>query len=223
MRRGTAKEFAKGTRRRWGGRYPVRGFLFSRLGKPWSEVHSEMSQEFKRGTRIGDLWWQQWHLDIAEGCWKGAETGKIYDSVGLEVSGFYVHPFTKLLCYQEPQKSHRRAPRTVDQYILDDKHSLNRYDGIWYMCDYRKPALGDYFYPGENRSIYVFHKKQLSKKELRHYGLVNEVVPRCLQCGHSESDFYHTDPNLSTPNQPPQHEYKYGAMFHPFEAPNTGG
>lgn len=92
MRHGVSKEFLDGTRRHGCARLPIKKFLASRIGQPWDEVYSEISQEFDHRSYVGHIFYRnlKWYVEVD--CWVGAETGTIYDSRDMKVDGFYVHP-----------------------------------------------------------------------------------------------------------------------------------
>lgn len=178
MRRGTSKEYLKGTRRHGAYRFPLTKFLFSRVGRLWNDVHSELSQEFDRRTYVGYTFWK-WGLkwEVAQNCWIGAETGTIYDGES-EVNGFYVHPFTGILCYSSSIKRYNREAKPVTRFQIDDKRAYEKIEGIWYYTEYCK---NEYYHPYSQQSLLfperpftVLAKRQLSRKELQHLTLVND-------------------------------------------------
>src|ERR1700722_3849987 len=98
MKPGRSKEYLKGTRRhRWSGEIPLDKLLRSRKGQNWDKIFSEFSQEFQHGTRAGNLFFSSLKREVATGCWKGTDSGTIYDERGLEVFGWYVHPLSNCL------------------------------------------------------------------------------------------------------------------------------
>lgn len=188
MRQGRSKEYAKGTRRhRWTGRFPIRRFLFSRLGQSWDQVHSELSQEFDRRTYSGNLFWKHGLWDLEENCWIGAETGKIYDGHDMEVSGFYVHPFTGILSFTPGSPRPEKDPKPIVRIVIDDRYSYEKIDGIWYHTEYtvnevRRPTYSQYYlFPWKGYTVIEQSKKQLNKDQLRDLGVSNEDPEKCLE------------------------------------------
>jgi hypothetical protein len=209
MNEGIRKEYLDGTRRHGCVRFPVEKFLRSRLGQLWSEVHSELSKEFDRRTYAGYRFWrsfdgQHWwsHQDVATGCWIGAETGTIYNSLDKRVEGFYVHPFTGLLCHQDPKIKIPTPPYPVERIIIEHHdikiatwkecgvfygRAYEKLEGIWYYTEYRQ---NDYYYPygyrfpySEEKPYTVIDKskRQLSRKELRKINATNNTPEEIVE------------------------------------------
>lgn len=173
MLRGVRKEYLKGTRRHFGPMFPVEKFLYSRVGLPWSEVHSELSQEFDRRTRAGYKFWSWFDRTVATNCWIGAETGKIYASddwyVDQEVFGLYVHPFTGILSYRERPRKEPRPDPVVECIKFDALRRYEKIMGIWYYLEYRVDRTSIW-----GTGIPMISKKhQLNKKEMRRFNLTN--------------------------------------------------
>ncbi len=199
MKHGTRKEYMKGTRRwhGYGGRFPLKRFLFSRLGKLWADVHSELSAEFDRRTYAGNRFWRSLdNWDIAEKCWIGAETGTVYTyhrwGDGI-VDGFYVHPFTGILSYQE-RKREERPEAPITRIAINDCCWVEKIIGIWYYIEYyrvehegltqinenwrRSEPIeidGEVFYK-VYWSEQIYNKHQLSKDELKKNNLTNDTA-----------------------------------------------
>lgn len=184
MRHGISKEYARGTRRyRWCGRFPMEKFLQSRLGEKWSDVHKEMSEEFDRRTYSGYLFWRyefgKWQGSIAVNCWIGAETGTVYNNGhrGEErVDGFYVHPFTGIICHQAPLPPLQRVKGECTRIVLNDRTAYEKIEGIWYFTKYRKEEKSYAYYPFtpySYRSYTVLSKRQLNSETLRKNNLTN--------------------------------------------------
>jgi len=197
MKHGTRKEYMKGTRRwhGYGGRFPLERFLFSRLGRLWADVHSELSEEFDRRTYSGYCFWRSldgW--DVAENCWIGAETGTVYTYHRWgdgTVDGFYVHPFTGILSYQKKEVA-KRPDAPITKISLSDRTWIEKILGIWYYIEsyriehegmtqipptWRKEPVevdGEIFYKVFwNEDVY--NKRQLSHEELRKNKLTNDT------------------------------------------------
>jgi hypothetical protein len=126
---------------------------------------------------------------------------------------FYVHPKTKILCHYKPKKVNYRKIQEEEEAktfrILGDYHQLLKFDGIWYevkgkiiensfydnLYEQRGPRerlIGSFDKP---RYYYIWKdfphvkivlKRQLSHKELKKYGIANDIKPigkSCPVCG----------------------------------------
>lgn len=174
-----SKEYFKGTRRHADYRFPLNAFLHSKLGQPWSIVHAQLSQDFDRRTYVGHKFWKSmrgyWYPDVAERCWIGAETKKIYDSMGKEIDGFYVHPFTGTLEYQKIKVEKKTKEKEIIHIDLKDGSALDKIEGIWYHVKYvpNPYYYGSYSYPKEDTVMDRTSSRQLNSKELKLSNLVN--------------------------------------------------
>jgi len=209
MRRGTAREYLKGTRRHGNVRLPIRKFLFSRVGQQWDKVHKELSEEFDRRTYAGYRFWRSfghWGKDVDDNCWIGAETGTIYSSgtgwggIDIPVEGFYVHPFTGILCYKREEFYKKKEEKEVTEIKLDEFNAYKKIEGIWYRVKY---TLNPYYcYTSSYLSSSLFHsddkysihtKRQLNHKELHAMNLVNDPADKwqdkvCEVCYYIDGD-----------------------------------
>jgi hypothetical protein len=127
-------------------------------------------------------------------------------------SGFFVHPETHLLC-EIPRKSRRRRPdvyserRALTQRWLSETFLLRRLNGCWFEChvvgfsrQYTKDDSPWRFDVAEKkmicranandiygRRVYCISKRQLSRQELRKFGIANNnylgaqssALPQC--------------------------------------------
>jgi hypothetical protein len=173
MKKGVRKEYLDGTRRHGKYRFPIDKYLLSHLGDRWDKVHSELSQEFDRRTYAGYTFWKnvKWHVETE--CWVGAETGDIYARDnwrgGGRVTGFYVHPETGILMYQEWNPRTKPAKPTAE-IVINDRCNIEKIEGIWYYTEYEPSRFARH---GEGMSIYL--KRQLNRKTLKCLGLINDT------------------------------------------------
>jgi hypothetical protein len=107
---------------------------------------------------------------------------------------FYVHPESGLLCAAlqkswKALRAERRATRAENFRWLDDHLALKQIGGIWFACQFRvvsdegpfkayDHALGQHVGRGgllrrEDQYLHCIIKRQLSRRELRRYGLRN--------------------------------------------------
>lgn len=86
---------------------PLRGAIRNNIGRPWDKVFSEFCQVLDRRGVSGYHIFTHLMQEVETKTYIG-EDGKIYEKVSrysfrnepLEVSGFYVHPITGILCYK---------------------------------------------------------------------------------------------------------------------------
>jgi hypothetical protein len=147
------REVPRSERRSYRSDYPYRrihNFLRSRVGRPWYSVTSEfvradwvpvrhrlystLANEVEVSTFLlnGEVYYYSdgyrspWARSGSEGFAVKDETREI----------FYIHPTTKLLCYQPNKKINYRKRRAEEEAkvfrILGDYHQLLKIDGIWY-------------------------------------------------------------------------------------------
>ena len=175
MLKGRRKDFLKGSHHgQWAQGLPVRKFLNSRIGEPWSRVHSEASKEFDRRTYAGQQFWDQIRWEVSIHCWVGAKTGAIFEQTRYEegrVVGFYVHPFSGILSYQKRMIGPRKPPEPPIEFLINNsmEKRFNKFEGLWYYVEY-KWEFGMWF---------PKLKRQLGHKELKAKGLKNDPPEVC--------------------------------------------
>ena len=105
---------------------------------------------------------------------------------------FYVHPVTKLLCFSPKfHPVYKEKEKTL--HILGDYHQLIKLNGIWY--EIKGHSIGEnnpdkrmldengrnttscYPYDGISNYVKIIYKKELNSKELKKFGLKNDVLP----------------------------------------------
>ena len=119
---------------------------------------------------------------------------------------FYVHPESGLLLDVKPEsrrnwRKEQRAKKPPTLTWLTNDSALKQIKGIWFMCEFReipphKPfkaydhtlcqvvGRGSLTYR-DRKSLHCISKRQLSRRELRRYGLTNAAAnfeERPLQC-----------------------------------------
>lgn len=102
---------------------PLRGYLRRQVGRPWDDVYSELSRTLSKRSLTGIHIWDHVRTEVEVDCWQG-ESGRVYPLMGgmrlrfggtpAPVTGLYVHPMTRRLCYAEGTYRHRwgKAGRT---------------------------------------------------------------------------------------------------------------
>ncbi|WP_445636430.1 Transposase [Nostoc sp. DSM 114161] len=168
---------------------PLRRFLRSKVGQPWNDVYSELSQRLDAKTMagqhvIGHLWdYVERYVEIID----GNVYSKPYQGYRNLLAGsygdrFYIHPETGILCAVEktPRKQ-KQKPKQTDVLIVDDRHQYQKLNEIWYLITFEDfPSSTDYvrdvlkgfihLYAASwhnGRRIYAARKQQCSKKEIR--------------------------------------------------------
>ena len=127
--------------------FPFDRFLNSRLGRPWDEVYSEVSQSFDHRSYAGHSFFRDLRWHVATNCWIGAETGTLYSNEyggSVVQNEFYVHPWTGILSWAEPvDRTWPNPPKTqVDIEVKRDDYGkiltgkfYEKVDGIWYYFE----------------------------------------------------------------------------------------
>jgi len=195
---------------------PLKRWLRSNVGRAWNDVYSEGSPIFKpdnvvrahirfhllqmveRNTfmRDGEVWCRGYGIEHklrgGSTCWPV----------------FYVHPESGLLLeshstWRQRREAERQAEKLlVDEHRLTDDTILKRIDGIWYRCQIRDAApayaLGYDYLAGKvigcndavvryGRTALCVRKQQLSRRELKHFGLVNQPAMKARSSRHSSA------------------------------------
>jgi hypothetical protein len=96
------------------------------------------------------------HLEsmVETDCWIGADR-KVYArsrrwcSGGWQVSGFYVHPRTGLLCFVQRPSARQRKKQSllrqeIDEVQIDCARSFKLIDGQWYFVNHEVIDMGRY-------------------------------------------------------------------------------
>lgn len=186
---GGLKPWGRHRHKDWGKEFsdllgPLRGYLRKQVGRPWNKIYSDLSQTLNRRTLSGQHIWRhvQWEVELH--C-EVRDDGLIYKKAVTRykqdqpVDGLYVHPVNGLLCWKPERRFRYRPPTNPDEKIIDPFTTLVRQKGIWYCTTYRLEVLHvvqmmrgkEVETTSEQRVLNSKH--QLSRKELKHYGVVN--------------------------------------------------
>lgn len=169
---------------------PLKGYLRKQVGRPWDVVYSELSATLDKRSLTGRHIWGHVRDEISLHCYVGV-SGRIWEfsrwgfgSV-YEVAGLYVHPWTGLVCWAPERRYRHTKPVDPDLKKLDAVTDLVRVKGIWYRYEY---GFVDRYVPARiGPTGYVYRdgyfeqgrvlqrKKQLSRKELKQQGVVNDL------------------------------------------------
>jgi hypothetical protein len=100
---------------------PLRRYLRKQVGRPWDKVWSEISRTLDNRSLSGQHIFDHIRWEVEHHASLGAD-GRVYHSrwAGLvPVSGLYVHPRTRLLCYvAESWRAYRGGPFLKAQAAL---------------------------------------------------------------------------------------------------------
>ena len=162
---------------------PLEGFLRSHLGRPWDKVHSELRQGLDvrkvTGRHIFD------HLEnMVETYVSIGADRKVYARPeGWQVTGFYVHPKTGLLCFAQRQSARQRKKerlqrQEIDEIRIDRARSYKLIDDEWYFVLYEN-VMGS---RGETRTVWdVVQRRQVQLT----WGW-NRIAVRKRQCNREQ-------------------------------------
>lgn len=158
---------------------PFWRFLRSRVGLSWDRVFSEIIHQTDRRTVAG--WRLLDHLKqaVSVDCFMGTD-GLVYETryKPSRAYGFYVHPLTKTLCWEDFPKFRMEFSISKNLRKINGKQ-YGRVKGIWYFFD----KLNKNFPLSEKRysveidgaTYFAAVKKQLNSKELFVLGLSNRL------------------------------------------------
>lgn len=160
---------------------PLEKFLEKNVGRPWNSIYSEIREQINANSAV------QYHIlqhlehmvnlhvyydPDARTKIPRTNTGWRYYNNELRNGGLYVCPNTGILKKHHRKKEDKKKPEITRYDILDNdgnktEYFLEKFDGIWYYCHYEfEPFVGQ-----------VLKKEQLSKKDLKEYGLENTFLP----------------------------------------------
>lgn len=168
---------------------PLQRFLQKNLGRPWSQVYSEVCTTLDRRKITGHHLIDHLKWEVETNCFMDAK-GRVYYRSGNEerlVDGFYVHPATGLLCRAWPESSRERKRRRLlaeekDWWLPSDGHTAYRkHMGIWYRVTWKRMFVDWRGQPVKIRDIFyktdvwldygwntvVIDKKQCNRDELK--------------------------------------------------------
>jgi hypothetical protein len=131
---------------------PLKGFLRSNIGRPWDKVFSELHQAVDVRKVTGRHIFEHLEWMVESDCSIGADR-KVYGYPrGYEVTGFYVHPRTRLLCFAprpsaRERKKGRLMQQEVDELRIDDTRSFKLIGEQWFVVTYEAVEVGRYERP----------------------------------------------------------------------------
>lgn len=137
---------------------PINGYLLSKVGQPWNNVHSEICQVLGRNAPWPIQHILHAHIDVEENCYETdagdirMNTSKQWWRHGGKVYGLYVHPRTGILCY-EPEGSYNRGRGPGSQKRPKKQEPVTeicngpggwcyqKIGGLWFKIQYRKVVV----------------------------------------------------------------------------------
>jgi hypothetical protein len=159
---------------------PLRRYVASQVGRPWSKVYSEISAHLKATNAV------QQHVRDHLKDYVAIEVSVNKAGEPMVVSGwwrpydFYVHPQHGILkrAKTDTDKARKRAKEQRRQRLVRAQNQVNkielaaglelrRLNGIWFAVNYSVSPEG---------SEIINQKRQLSTKELRQRNLLNQAV-----------------------------------------------
>lgn len=175
---------------------PLRKFLRSQVGRPWDKVYSEICAGIDSRSVTGRHLLDHVDSEVATNCELDAKGKPHYRPDHYwrdrELTGLYVHPRTRLLCFRAPkstrqwrlEQAKKRAQETAHYRDLGNGEFLVKRTGVW--CWVQTRRVDWWLEPSQrkrdqrvdlklDRAEYtIVRVRQLNWKELRVHGLVND-------------------------------------------------
>ena len=187
---------------------PLRRYLRKQVGRPWDKVWSEITRNLDSRSLSGQHIFDHIGWEVEQHVWLSSG-GSLYHnrwSGVLPVSGLYVHPTTRLLCYtRESWRGYRGGPflkaqaalrvfgvdaskaADIRRYRVDGTRLWERRDCGWFIHTYRYVPeqlvrviirSDGHEVPIHSRACYDrVATKQASKKEIREAQRLLDVDP----------------------------------------------
>jgi hypothetical protein len=145
---------------------PLRRYLESNAGRPWSKVYAEIRANLDGRKATGLHILQHLSHLVEMDTWLDGRTVMVWERWGINrarpVTGLYVHPASGLLL-NAPNRRERRSPKPVTQLWIDANTVYRLVDGVWYRFEYALRGAN------EIAEVVRFHEDQ-PKRNLQ-YGL----------------------------------------------------
>lgn len=154
---------------------PLRRYLRSRVGRPWSKVHSEICARIDSSSAVQKHILEHLADFVTTVTWKatngivGADRyGGVHSIESRWYHRFYVCPTTGLLrC--TPVTKQRAVSPNPDMRPVDAQRELHRIAGVWYEVEYAIATHGARWDVVLRRLVsgrYAAKKRQLSRREI---------------------------------------------------------
>lgn len=166
---------------------PIRKFIASCVGMLWDDVYSEMAEVVDIRSAAGREFFR--NVDYVVDTHAYIHDGAVYH--GTYAYDFYVEPITGLLKKSEAGRHHRFGkyadPEAWKRKVLGPFTEVQWIDGIWYLETYHMVPHWYYRWDSEKKENIrvrgkdirsLLKKKQLSRTELRRYGVRNTPTVR---------------------------------------------
>lgn len=196
--------------RKWFGEHlgPLKRWLRSNVGRPWNDVYSEGSPIFKPDNvvrahiRFHLLQMVRRNTFMRDGeIWDRGDWMEHKLRGGITCSPvFYVHPESGLLLeshatWKQERKAQQQAEKLhADHRWLTDDTMLKQIEGVWYEFRFKKLHDGNGVFDLLERRVVFSHdvgragacysKHQLSHRELKRFGLVNQATVKARSSRH---------------------------------------
>lgn len=139
-------------------------WLRSQVGRPWDSVYSELKGMYKTNSKVAYLLMERLLWQVERECILDGD-GKVMTrgiSCLWPVTGLYVHPRTKLLCFADVWSGSAKARKEHKEKTAKDlaqhwvrvsaTHQLHKVKGVWYWVELAEitPAI----LTGESNEFY---------------------------------------------------------------------
>src|SRR5260221_18257 len=145
---------------------PLRRYLESNVGRPWSKVYAEIRATLDSRKATGLHILQHLHDFVDCDTWLDGRTvmvwGNGWPRRPQPVTGLYVHPVSGLLRQTPPREKIRRS-KPVTELSLEANVICRLVDGVWYRFEYAEHD------PDDIAEVVRFHADQPARN--RKYGL----------------------------------------------------
>ena len=180
---------------------PLERWLFKQVGRPWDDVFSEASKNFKKKSinklyakTVSKLldWFVVRDVEMVGGIPFERNWLNGVHEVGAFKEELYVHPTTKILCkhkmapvikvplpetFRELRRIQKPSGYVASTWfgpVLYWYEAIEKFDGIWYFVIGCATKQSTWRYPRHDDHHVVF-KRQLGKKELKQYKVFNDT------------------------------------------------
>jgi hypothetical protein len=145
---------------------PLRRYLESNVGRPWSKVYAEIRATLDSRKATGLHILQHLFDFVAVDTWLDGRTVMVWGSGWPRrtqpVTGLYVHPVSGLL-RNAPHRAKTHLAKPVTELRLEANVACRLVDGVWYRFEYAEHD------PDDIAEVVRFHMDQPARN--REYGL----------------------------------------------------
>jgi hypothetical protein len=142
---------------------PLRRYLQSNVGRPWSKVYAEIRATLDSRKATGLHILQHLRDFVEVDTWLDGRTVMVWKwRQAKPVTGLYVHPVSGLL-RRAPDREKTRSSKPVTHLALEPNIVCSLVDGVWYRFEYAEHA------PDDIAEVVRFHADRPVRN--RKYGL----------------------------------------------------